>query len=395
MHFHSSNRGVKLLILYASYGDGHYQAAKAIRDACQSNGSHEAVLYDLMAESHPWLNEMTRRFYIRSYTHMPFLYGWMYDLTRPMKHDSLFGNWLHSFGRQKITQIMNREKPDAVVYTFPFYALRTNDIRKNPRIPSYTVITDFDLHRRWIHPDIDRYYVATQDLSSELCRHGIRSHQVQATGIPLKKGFETTPVTEELYAKYGLLPHLPTILIMAGAQGVLPNVTQICKRLLQESPVQIVLVCGRNRQLKESILNRFASADLTSVSSRLHPFGFVEEIHELMSLADCLITKPGGITLAEAIAAELPTFIYRPVPGQERHNALYLQSKGAAFVASRINPLIEGLLQLVNDPLRLDDCRKQIRQLQAAPPYGPAGSAEQIVEDILSSLSLSRQASRL
>ncbi|MGM1049414.1 MAG: glycosyltransferase [Bacillota bacterium] len=83
-------------------------------------------------------------------------------------------------------------------------------------------------------------------------------------------------------------------------------------------------------------------------ASRLHVYGFIEQIHELMALSDCLITKPGGVTLSEAIAAELPIFIYRPVPGQEKQNVLYLESKGAAIIANEANELTEQILKLVH-----------------------------------------------
>ena len=91
----SVNCEPKLMILYASYGDGHLQAARAIRDALESRGIGRTVLVDLLAEAHPWINEMTRRIYMKSFTLLPGLYGWLYDRTRPMKHDSLLAGWLH------------------------------------------------------------------------------------------------------------------------------------------------------------------------------------------------------------------------------------------------------------------------------------------------------------
>lgn len=387
----SHYRSPKLLIVYASYGEGHIQAAKALQDAYTDFGhaKQQIVMYDLMAESHPWINEMTRRFYQKSYTHLPYLYGWMYDITKPMKHNSLFGSWLHSFGRQKVRQLLDKEKPDAVVYTFPLYA--PQGLQKiGSRIPSYVVMTDFDLHCRWVHPGIDRYFVATQDLRAELRQLGIAHNQIKVSGIPLKKGFQQAKPSQELYAKYGLTPRKPTILIMAGAQGVMPHILEMCERILVRSQVaQIALVCGRNEELKAAVDGSIANEH----ASRLRTFGYVNEIHELMALSDSLVTKPGGITLAEAISAELPTFIYRPVPGQEKRNALYLQSKGAAFVASELDSLVDHMLDLVHDPLRLMNSRLHIRKLQ--PNANPASitAAQAIILDIVSNLRIINHAS--
>ncbi|CAM4094154.1 glycosyltransferase [Paenibacillus alkaliterrae] len=377
----------KLLILYASYGEGHLQVARAIRDAMEERGNYRTVMVDLMAESHPWLNEVTRRFYLKSYTHMPSLYGWMYDFTRPMKHDSLFGGLLHSFGRDKIRRILAAERPDAVVHTFPSFALPELKKRTGYHPPSYAIITDFDLHRRWVHPSIDRYYVATEDLKKELTLLGIPGSSVQVSGIPLKRGFRAIAPSAELFVRYKLRPDKPVVLIMAGAQGVMPDVEQICGGLLQDANVQVALVCGHNRLLKDSISEQFQHH---TGAARLHVYGFVEQIHELMALSDCLITKPGGVTLSEAIAAELPIFTYRPVPGQEKQNALYLASKGAASIANHPLELTEQILKLIGDPLRLTSRRLSTQRLQAS-----QSAADGIILDILSNLDIMERASNI
>ncbi|MGO4108920.1 diglucosyl diacylglycerol synthase [Paenibacillus sp. YAF4_2] len=359
----------KVLILYASYGEGHLQAAKAIRDALEEQGNHRTVMIDLMAESHPWLNEMTKRVYMKSYTHIPHLYGWVYGVTRPMKHNSLLGGFLHSFGRDKIRKLLQKEQPDAVIHTFPFFALPALHRRRLKKkvlpqttIPAYTVITDFDLHRRWVHPGIDRYFVATDDLKQELGTLGIRPDRVTVSGIPLKRGFCCPTPTTELYAKYGLQPDKPVILLMPGAQGVMPDCDELCALLLERHPnVQIALVCGRNSLLRAAIASRFMQHEAVE---RLHLFGYVEQIYELMALATCLVSKPGGVTIAEAISAGLPLFLYRPVPGQEKRNARYLQDKGAARIASDPEELAEAIMELADDPQQLLHSKLAVQSLQ-------------------------------
>ncbi|MCA0756412.1 glycosyltransferase [Paenibacillus sp. N4] len=384
----NSNLQPKMLILYASYGEGHLQVARAIKSAMEARGNHRTVMVDLMAESHPWLNEVTRRFYMKSYTHMPSLYGWMYDFTKPMKHDSLFGGLLHSFGRDKIKRILAAEQPDVVVHTFPSFALPGLKKRTNLHPPSYAVVTDFDLHRRWVHPSIERYYVATEDLKAELVQLGIPGGSVTVSGIPLKAGFRAAAPSPELYDRFGLRAARPVVLIMAGAEGVMPDLDRICEGLLQDSRVQIALVCGRNASLKESMEKRYGSRP--EHRSRLRVYGYVEHIHELMALSSCLVTKPGGVTLSEAIAAGLPLFTYRPVPGQEKQNALYLASKGAASVAYEPEELTGQILQLLAEPELLEAGRACVRQLQAA-----GSAADRLVLDVLSNYRIMVKASNI
>ncbi|MCU6713169.1 diacylglycerol glucosyltransferase [Paenibacillus sp. J5C_2022] len=388
-YFINQTRQSKLLIVYASYGQGHYQAACALRDALKERGNANTVMVDLMAESHPLLNEVTRQFYLKSYTHMPQVYGWVYDWTKPMKHDSLFGQWLHSFGRQKLQKLIRQEQPDAVIHTFPLFTLPSMRGKQRVQpIPSFAVLTDFDLHRRWVHPSVDRYYVPTPDMRLELQQLGMAPSRIKVSGIPLKPQFHLSSSVKTCPSRYGMHPGKLVALVMAGAQGVMPNVQDICAGLLRHESLQVVLVCGRNDALRSAMKQKFGDHP---ASHRLHLFGFVEQIHELMSIADCLITKPGGLTLAEGIAAGLPLFLYRPVPGQEKQNALYLESKGAAFIYRDTASLTAGVLSMLGNPLRLEAARSSIRALQANTQS--AAAAKYIVDDVLFSLRLGNKAS--
>jgi processive 1,2-diacylglycerol beta-glucosyltransferase len=295
----------------------------------------------------------------------------------------MLGSFLHAFGRGTMNGIVRQEQPDAIIYTFPSYALPPASKQAARHIPSFAIITDFDLHQRWVHPRIDRYYVATEDLKTELVSLGISGSRVAATGIPLKQSFKPRAATAELYKRYGLSPALPAVLLMAGADGVTPSVLELGERLLARSgALQVALVCGRNESLRKAAALRFAGHP---EASRIRVFGYVEPIHELMSLASCIVTKPGGITLSEAIAANLPIFTYRPAPGQELRNAVYLAERGAAVIASRPGQLVSAITRLLASPERLEQSRSALRLLQTA------GAADAIADDILARFSLAQE----
>ncbi|MBD3921186.1 glycosyltransferase [Paenibacillus sp. PR3] len=383
------NSAGRILIIYASYGDGHLQAARAIRDALERQGVEpkRIKLVDLMAEANPLLNEVSRRFYMHSYSKMPTLYGWVYDRTRPMKHDSLFGGWLHSFGKEKLRRLLLSERPDAIVYTFPVFAAPSSRKSLLPHVPTSAVVTDFDLHCRWVHPHVDRYFVATDELKLELMRLGIAERRITVSGIPIKQSFTALRPNPQWFARYGLPEDRPIVLIMAGAAGVMPDVPEVCEALLQDNAVTVALVCGRNEALASSLRARFHGQLSTSNGGRLHLFGYVETIHELMAIADCLVTKPGGITLSEGLATGLPLFIYRPVPGQEKNNALYLHSKGAAHITRNPQELSNAVRSLLYDPIRL-----AVHQ-QAARALGRSGAADTVALDILRQCLIMEEAS--
>jgi len=183
-------RKPKILILYAMFGDGHFQVASALKEQFRSEGRCEAVAVDIFAESHPALNALFRGLYRLSAAYFPRLYGWSYSWTRGMSPNGLFAVWLHSFGAGRLRTVLRREKPDAVVHTFPFLALFRLRRRSGMELPGFTVVTDYELHNRWLHPDTDGYFVATEELRRELAFRGTRPDRVSVTGIPLRPDFQ-------------------------------------------------------------------------------------------------------------------------------------------------------------------------------------------------------------
>ncbi|SDT01189.1 processive 1,2-diacylglycerol beta-glucosyltransferase [Paenibacillaceae bacterium GAS479] len=371
-------RQPKLMILYASYGEGHLQAAKAIRDSLVQRGIHRTVLVDLMAEAHPLLNELTRKIYRTSYTILPGLYGWVYDRTRPMKPNTLFAAWLHSFGRSKLRRLLQQEQPDVLLHTFPIFAGPASRGLFRPPLTG-AVVTDYDLHRRWVHPGIDRYYVATDDMQAEMKDAGIAPERICVTGIPVRQGFERCHQhnDREQLLRYGLDPALPLVLIMGGGSGIMNGITAACSLLLEQPDLQIALVCGHNEAFVRETRRHFHTHP---AGDRLHVFGYLDSLHELMPLASCLVTKPGGLTLAEGLAAGVPLVLYRPMPGQERRNAEFLMQKDVAAVASTPAGLAEEILKLFADPERLRERSHRGMEL------GKADGAIRIADDLLQRL---------
>jgi len=366
---------LKILIVYASFGDGHRQAALALKQSFSAIGVGQIMLLDLLAESHPRLNEFSRFFYMKSYSLWPQVYGWMYDATRSMKPNSLFSHWLHSIGAVTLRRLIDRERPDAVVHTFPLLVLPSISRKGLPRIPMYNVVTDFDLHMRWVHPKVDKYYVATEDLRDELARTGIPIARIAATGIPLRFANAPSRPAAATAERFGLDPARPTVLVMAGAYGVLSGVRELCRRLADSQGAQIALVCGRNRALETAMRHEFGAE-----GCGVRVFGYIERIDELMGLSACIVTKPGGLTLSEAMLAGLPIFLYRPLPGQERNNARYLAAKGAAVVCKTPRELAASISGLLGNP-------SQRHQMQAAiGALRKEGAADRIALDIIQDL---------
>jgi processive 1,2-diacylglycerol beta-glucosyltransferase len=338
----------KIFILYARFGEGHWQAASSLKISFAQQGNTDVRLIDLLAESHPFLNEFSRFVYMMSYHVWPQAYGWVYEATKGMKSDSLFASWLHSFGAETIQKLIEREQPDAIIHTFPNLALPSLRARMVRKIPIFNVITDFDLHLRWVHPEVDKYYVATEDISKQLCSLGIHPNRISATGIPIHPSFSEQTNKQTATYPHDINAHKPIVLVLANPAVAWTETAEKCRRIAEKCDSLVIIVCGRNRSLERTLTDYFVHTHTKGITV----LGYVDRMDELMMKSTCIVTKPGGLTLSESLTAELPIFLYRPVPGQERNNARYLASRGAAVICHTVEQLASSIAELIHVPER-------------------------------------------
>ncbi|MDA6131239.1 hypothetical protein OSK38_28225, partial [Escherichia coli] len=67
----------------------------------------------------------------------------------------------------------------------------------------------------------------------------------------------------------------------------------------------------------------------------IEPIGYIEdpfEMNQLYNKADAILTKPGGVTISEALQKKLPILVHTSLPGQEEINLDYLLEKNLVLV---------------------------------------------------------------
>lgn len=369
-----ADRELKILILYASYGDGHVQVSKALQQSFFDKGIHNVLMIDLYANAHPLMDTITRFAYLISCSFCPQLYGWSYYLTQNMHFDRNPAKLLNTFGIGALKEIIRLEKPDAVINTFPMQTMP--EIRKQTglNIPIFTVLTDFVLHNRWIDQDVDQYFVANEELKRAIINKGIPAERIKVKGIPLRKAFCQPCDKSQIFLRYGLDPAKKIVLIMAGAYGVMQSLKKICRALLHLEGIQILIVCGKNQSLKQKVEASFAQ------KPNIQIFGFIEHVQELMAVSSCMVTKAGGITLSEALSLQLPVVIFRPLPGQEKENAFFLAKKGAAMIAYQTEELVKKVESVLYKSENVSRMKQAIQELNKK------NASETIVSDILKEL---------
>jgi processive 1,2-diacylglycerol beta-glucosyltransferase len=369
----------RILILTASYGNGHLLASQALLHQFQKQGVGHVTSVDLMKEGHPFLNTITTSLYKKStqISRIGFdYYGWTYYLTRDVEHNALFNRSMNILGRKKLMKVIEQERPDAVVNTFPFGA--SPEVCSSLGIRNFTVLTDYALHSRWIHPKVDKYYVATEELKQQIISKGFSRDQVEVSGIPIRKQFDDLLSDSKTLLEK---PKEKTILIMAGDHGISNYLEEMVHSLLAMGSYKLLVICGRNEKLKHRL------DALYPLHLNLNVFGYVENIHEIMSISSCIVTKAGGLTLTEAISLRIPIFIFKPYAGQERENALFLSEYGVASISNNVEELTAQIQVLLKNQLLHEEIKNRMDVLERK--KAAATIVNDIIHTIQKSISLS------
>jgi processive 1,2-diacylglycerol beta-glucosyltransferase len=352
---------MRILVLTASYGSGHNAAARSLAAALAGAGASVAVVDHFRELVHPAFDRVTRAFYAAMLRRAPVVWGLAYGIGDRLASDSRWAFGMPSVGAARLMAVIEAQAPDAIVsvHATPTLALSTLAQRGRRIPPHTTVVTDFVAHSQWIAPRVDRYCVAAEEVKHEFVARGIPPERIVVTGVPLRPGFETPLDPLQARRALGLSPDLPVVLAMAGAQGSFGRLTDVARAVTGlAAPVQGLMVCGHDAELAAEV------SRLTAGRRTIRTFGFVEDVRPLMAAADLLVSKAGGMTLAEAMAAELPILTYGSLPGQERRNERFASRAGVALAARGRRELGRALERALGEPDLLDGLRAQMRRVR-------------------------------
>ena len=374
-------RKPRILVLSASVGAGHIRAAQAMELALkQAAPDAEVKNVDVLTLT----NALFKRLYGTAYLDMvnkaPHLLGAIYDLTdKPARNrgaSHALKLLVQKANLTKLSELLAQDW-DVVVNThfLPADLLARARRKKRSTTRNVTVVTDFDAHAFWVNEPCDRYYVAAEEAALSLAWWGIDRERITITGIPVHPVFAEPKDVAACRRKHGLSTDRPVVLQLAGGFGVGPIEGMLKTLLAIEKPTHIVVVCGKNAELK-SKLGKVA----VPAHHRVTLMGFTTEIDELMAAADAVITKPGGLTTAEVLARGAAMVIMNPVPGQEDRNSDYLLENGAAIKVNTLSALGWKVSGLLSDPARLASLRARAKKL------GQPGAGATIARDVLASL---------
>jgi len=377
-----SGTGKRILILSASAGTGHVRAAAALEKAFRGIPDVGEVR---SIDALKYTNRLFRDFYSKLYTQLvekaPAFLGWWYKTSdEPWKTDKM-RHMLDRLNTAPLVKQITEFNPDITVCTHFLPATLISYLISEKKLQARLsiVVTDLDFHAMWLSKTFHRYFVALEETKIHLRKLGLPEDRITISGIPIDSDFRSCSSDEqrEVRIGMGLDPDLPVILVSAGALGVSPAETILESLFELKRAVQIVIIAGRNEELKQELEQLGASAPSPMI--RVKVIGYTEEMHRWMAAATLMIGKPGGLTISEAMACGLPMVIVSPIPGQEERNSDHLLEKGMAIKCNEFTTLSHKVGRLLDDPERL--LRMRANALEWAKPEAAVTIARTLVEE--------------
>lgn len=346
----------RILILSASTGNGHMSAAWALEREASERGCAVAVV-DALDHTARGFRVWFRGGYETLVKKGPGVWGHLYRASdRPML----------AYGFQTMLDFVYMSRMGSLVESFrPDWVLCTHSLpqpqlahqrRKLGRFRIAIVVTDLYPHRMWLRGRPDHYFVPgqwTQSILEERLPHS--RGRITVTGIPISRRFGEPADRAALRQGMGLDPDQPLVVVASGGIGGGPIADLVAAIGEAKTPMQAVVICGRNPRAYEDVELAIDTLPATMVTFDLKAQVPQETMADLMRCADLLVSKPGGLTTSEALASGTPFMVYTPfmIPGQEEGNARFLVEKGAGVQEGEPVAAAHRIEALVRDPVAL------------------------------------------
>jgi processive 1,2-diacylglycerol beta-glucosyltransferase len=338
----------RILVLTLSFGSGHVQAARTVaREIKKQAPDAEVRVLDALADC----RFLFRALYVWPYWAMvryaPALWDRFFTRRTAKMKQNTAPEWAFRFGCPGVFREIVDLMPDSIVATevaaCELAAMAKRDCLTQARIIS--VITDYEAEPVWVKKELDAYAVADDHVRDQLCSWGVTAGaKIVTCGIPVDDKFCEWHDDTQTRRRHGINDDAPIVLLMGGGWGP-THMNEVAARLCESGQLMhVIAATGHDRTMRRR-LERLRARPPVS----LHVLGWTNDIAPLMHAAAVLVTKPGGLTTAEAAACGLPIVIFDAIPGPEQRNAARLADTGAGVLTSGARETVETALSLLRD----------------------------------------------
>ncbi len=376
----------RILILHASLGAGHLNAAKALTEAFSLFPEVEVLSEDALAYASTIYRSAVTQAYKQLSEKAPQLYKAFYegsnidDLEKSLDNNLAWAKLERPFFQQ-LGQFVKEIDPDAIVCVqqIPSRLLHLLEKEDQTSSPQYVVVTDVIAHSTWLNYGVEGYFLPNSLSANLLIQRGVNPSLLHVTGIPVKLEITKAKTKSEMRSLHQLPIDTPLVTLFGG--GLNPKRVRAMVLDLLESPMPLTLIvaAGRNEKLTEAL------EDLTDTAQvKLRKLELIDYVDDLVVASDLIITKAGGLITSEILARGTPMVIVDPIPGQEEQNADVIAAAGAGVQLRLLEMVAPAVLYLLKNSERLDEMRESALQL------GHPRAALNIAEHILKNLQITK-----
>lgn len=328
----------KILILTAGFGEGHNAAARNIRDGLEFLAADEASveIIDLFDTCYGRFNDWLRQTYLVAINQTPKLWQSFYHY---LDHSNLVESNLVALARMRraLEDLLLDLQPDAVVSTYPLYSLLLEQIYASGREKNFaeiTVVTDsISVNSLWHRGAPDYFLVPNSETALVLREAGVAAEKIQPLGFPVQLVFaEKRESVRPDLSNHGR----PRILYIVNSGK--SRAARVVELLLEHPEWDLTVTVGRDLKLQQALARLAAPA-----GDRIRVLGWTNQMPELMLAHHVVISKAGGATVQEALAASCPMIVNQVVPGQEEGNFELLRGAQAGVLAEKPKEIISWL----------------------------------------------------
>jgi processive 1,2-diacylglycerol beta-glucosyltransferase len=380
----SSQATKNVLLVTASVGAGHNQVARTIQDRLESARPAVRVeRVDLMDLCPRWFRAYYAGGFEVAMSHTPWLFGVGFALSNtPQRPGRSWSEWprltFERWANRRFVRHVLGGRYDLILHTHFLGgpALERHVAAGKLTVPQAAIVTDVESHRWWFCPAMKRYYVPSDYTASLIRRWGIDDSRIVVSGMPIHPKWTVAPDRAKIFADWLLPPGKPLVTLAGGTSFTVGPIVEIARQLLAaREDLVLAVLAGRNKKLLGDL------CQLPEAGKRLFPVPFTDRAHELVSVSDLMITKPGGITTAECLAVGTPKVFLNPVPGHERGNGLFFEREGTGVITRSVAHLIETVKALLQNDAKRAAMKENAKRL-----YKPG--ADVVIEDVVKSFGL-------